>query len=353
MPNENEIECPQAGATIPQQPAFGDARAVVLRWDVPVGTPPVRADVYLVQKVRRLSRARAQRIIVQGDFRTAAGPLKPSSKLSQGMAVELWRIPPDEKLSDDAGPRILYEDEALLVLDKPGDLAVHPSARYLYQTVTAWLRARARGARPANPCHRLDRETSGVLVCAKTKAAQSALKQAFANGGVTKRYLAIVRGRFEGERRIDLPLALQGERGLVRLRMIRDQEGLPSRTYARGLAYDEAVDRTLALLLPETGRQHQLRAHLSLIGHAIVGDKLYAMGDVFFDAFTREGVPDGGGGLEHFRQALHAYEASFELTGARRSFRAPLPQDIVGLVPSLAGTALLEALLDGAPLTNI
>lgn len=330
-------------------PAFGDPRAVVVRWRVPEGTAPTRADVYLTQKVRRLSRARAQRIIANGDFRTPAGPLKPSSKLGRGDAVELWRIPPDEDLPEAAPPGVLFEDDDLLVLDKPGDLAVHPSARYLHRTVTAWLRRYAGGGRSANPCHRLDRETSGVLVCAKSKAAESAVKRAFADGGVQKRYLAVVRGRLE-DARVALPLALQGERGLVRIRMIHDEEGLESLTLARGLHYDEETDRTLVLAEPKTGRQHQIRAHLSLIDHPIVGDKLYAMGDAFFDAFTRTGVPEGGGGLEHVRHALHAYEAAFSLDGRELAFRAPLPAELAELLPSFPGTGLHRELSSGEAL---
>lgn len=332
------------------RPAFGDPRAVVVRWRVPEGTGPVRADVYLTQKVRRLSRARAQRIIAKGDFRRPDGPLKPSSKLTRNDPVELWRLPPDEDLPPGEPPRVLFEDDDLLVVDKPGDLAVHPSARYLHRTLTAWLKERAEGGRPANPCHRLDRETSGVLVCARSKAAERAVKTAFADGGVEKRYLAVVRGRLEEERVVDLPLGLQGDRGLVRIRMIHDEQGLPSVTRVRPLLHDTASDRTLVLCRPETGRQHQIRAHLALIGFPIVGDKLYAMGDGFFDAFTRGGIPPDGGGLDHERQALHAYEATFVLDGRKRVFRAPLPGDLRRLVPGLEETGLGHALAQGADL---
>ncbi len=317
-------------------PAFGDPAAVVLRWRVPDDADGARADVYLTRKVRRLSRSKAQRIIRQGDFRLSDGPLKPSTRVTRGALVELWRMPPDEPWSDAAEPGVLFEDGALLVVDKPSDLVVHPSARYLNRTLTAWLRARAaEGERVANPCHRLDRETSGVLLCAKTRAAESEIKTAFAEGRAAKVYLTVVRGELAGERVLDFPLALQGERGLVKIRMVHDEAGLPSRTVVEPLAYDEETRRTLVRCRPKTGRQHQIRAHLALAGHPIVGDKLYAMGDAWFDAFTRGEVSSSDERLEHTRQALHASSLSVVVAGESRSFRAPLPADIAALLPSL------------------
>lgn len=316
--------------------AFGDPEAVVLRWRVPDDGDGLRADVYLVRKVRRLSRSRAQRIIRQGDFRLADGPLKPSSRVSCGATVELWRMPPDEPDSNAAEPVVLFEDDDLVVVDKPPDLVVHPSARYLARTLTAWLKGQtAPGARVPNPCHRLDRETSGVLLCARSRAAESEAKTAFADGRTQKTYLAVVSGRLEDERALAFPLALQGERGLVKIRMIEDESGLQSLTLAAPLAYDAALDRTLVRCLPKTGRQHQIRAHLALAGFPIVGDKLYAMGDEWFDAFTRGEVEGDDPRLPCSRHALHAYELRLSVGGVERAFRAPLPDDMAVLVPAV------------------
>lgn len=318
--------------------AFGDPRAVVMRWPVPEEADGVRADVYLCLRLRRLSRTRAQRVVRQGDFRTAYGPLKPSSRLQCGVMVELWRLPPDEPLADGAvsSPGVLYVDEALLVLNKPPHLAVHPTARYLRQTVTAWLRDRTEeGARIPNPCHRLDRETSGVLLCAKTRVAEAAAKERFAHGDVEKTYLAVVRGQLSEPRLIDLPLALQGERGLVKLRMVHDDAGLPSETRVRPLGFDPLTQRSLVACHPKTGRQHQIRAHLALVGFPLVGDKLYGMGDEWFDAHTRGQADLADPALDHVRHALHAYELSLTVQGNTHSFRAPLPADLAALLPSL------------------
>lgn len=321
--------------------AFGDPEAVVLRWRVPDDADGQRADVYLTRKVRRLSRARAQRIIRQGDFRLETGPLKPSARVTRGVVVELWRMPPDEPASDAAEPVVLFEDDSLLVVDKPSDLAVHPSARYLTRTLTAWLKRRANdGERVANPCHRLDRETSGVLLCAKTRAAESEAKTAFAAGTTEKVYLAIARGKLEEERALDFPLALQGERGLVKIRMIHDDGGMPSLTVVEPLAYDAEVHRTLVRCRPKTGRQHQIRAHLALAGHPLVGDKLYAMGDEWFDAFTRNEVESDDERLDHKRHALHAFMLALDVAGARRSFRSQLPAELSALLPNVDVGAL-------------
>jgi 23S rRNA pseudouridine1911/1915/1917 synthase len=322
----------------PHEPAFGDPRAVVVRFFIASELDGARADVALVWKVKRLSRTRAQDIIRRGDFRLASGELlKPSSRVFEATEVALWRIPPDEPDPGASVPAVIFEDDDLLVVDKPPDLAVHPSARYLHQTLTAWLRARAVDDRIAHPCHRLDRETSGVLVCAKTQAAERTVKRAFMEGTVTKAYLAVVPGVVDADFVVKKPLALQGERGLVRIRMVDDVLGQEAETAFSPVVVDKSVDRTLLACFPRTGRQHQIRAHLFTAGMPIIGDKLYAMGDTWFDAYTR-----GDANLDellHTRHALHA--ASLRLDDGR-VFRAPLPHDLRMLLPRFDDEAWRE-----------
>lgn len=317
-------------------PAYGDPRAVCLKWDVPPEFEGTRADQYLATKVGRLSRARAARIVKRGDFRTPSGTLKPSSRVKQG-PVELWRIPPDAPEDFGQEPSVLFEDESLLVIDKPPDLAVHPSARYLYRTLTAWLRTRSETtATPlAHPSHRLDRETSGVMVCAKSKAAQKATKGAFLSRRAVKMYAAVVRGTLTDSLDIDAPLFLQGEEGLVRIKMIVDDRGQSARTLVRPLLHATGdTERTLVACFPRTGRQHQIRAHLAHAGFPLVGDKLYAMGETFFDAFTRGEVDVTAEGVDHVRHALHAYGLSLRVEDADQPwvFSAPFPQDLLPLL---------------------
>ncbi len=313
--------------------AHSDSRALVQEWTVAHEHHGSRADIYLSTKIGRLSRNKAKNIIVSGDFRRCDSILRPSQVLHYGETVRLWRLPPDEEALDIKSVSLIFEDDNWLVINKPPDLAIHPTARYLNNTLTGWLRNYAPGE-PIHPCHRIDRETSGLVMCAKNRKAEAALKIAFQNGEVQKNYVAIVRGEFKEPAEVHAPLALQGDRGMVRIRMIVDKdEGLPSRTILTPVIYDELSDRTLVKCEPKTGRQHQIRAHLAHIGHPIVGDKLYAMGDEFFDAYTKRDqsleMPD----LEHRRHALHAHRLSFVFDGQKLEFVAPIPADFGALLP--------------------
>lgn len=291
----------------------------------------LRLDQFLCARIRRLSRQKAQRIIDQGELKLDHVPqLKASRRVALGEVFELWRLEPDTRLSDDddLNIQILFEDSDVLVINKPPDLAVHPSARYLNRTLTSWLKRRF-PERPPRPCHRLDRETSGVLICAKSKDAETFLKTAFSKGEIKKTYLAIVEGHLDIPLEIDAPLMLAGSSGLVKIRMMVNQEhGLLAQTHVQPLLAHANGNRTLVLCAPKTGRQHQIRAHLAHLGHPIVADKLYAMGDAYFDAFTKRQDDQLLLQLAHPRQALHAYELSFSWKDALHCYRAPLPQDL-------------------------
>jgi len=290
------------------RPAWGRPEAVAMRWAVPPDADGRTPPAVLAHKVRRLGLGRALRVVQAGDLRVVVGDATRAAVvdevLPRGTQVEVWRLPPDAPGDLVGEPRVLRQGDGLVVVDKPGDLAVHPSARYLHCTVTAWLRRRGT---PANPCHRLDRETSGVLVCANDKAAERRWKQAFAHGAVEKEYLAVVDGEVAAPFVVDLPLALQGDRGLVRIRVVADDAGPPARTRFEPVDVSADGRRTLLRCTPATGRQHQIRAHLHAAGHPIVGDKLYQMGDRWFDAFTRRGLTDDERArLPCARQCLHA-----------------------------------------------
>ena len=293
---------------------------VVQRWKIPDFLNGIRADHYLVHHVGRISRNKAQKIIASGDFRLEHQILKSSKRLKAGDPVELWRTPPDSPKIQNLRVSILYEDSQFLVIDKPAHLAIHPSARYLYQTLTHWLKINYPN-QPIHPCHRLDRETSGVLVCSKDAQTESNIKRAFMNGAVQKTYLALVEGRMPQAIECSRPLALQGSRGLVAIKMIEDLEhGSAAQTHFRPLSYDPVKNWSLVECFPKTGRQHQIRAHLALEGFPIVGDKLYAMGEAFFDAYSK-----GEANLRLLplsRQALHAQKIQFDLEGKTYLFES-------------------------------
>ena len=315
-------------------PAFGDDRAVVQTWSVPPAHDGSRADTYLTEKIGRISREKCRLLIARGDFRRNNKPIKPSTRLGGGDAVSFWRIPPDEKPKQNWPINILHEDADRLVINKPPYLAVHPTALHYYRTITYWLQTQF----PENPphiCHRLDKETSGTLVCAKTAQAESKIKKSFEKNRHRKLYLAIVSGEPKTTFfPVDTPLALQGNRGLVRIKMIADPDGLKSHTDFEVLHYDSEQNRSLLLCKPLTGRQHQIRAHAALAGHPIVGDKLYDMGETYFDALTSQTDNFLDTHLEHPRHALHAF--AIQLDGPHEeAIFAPLPHDLGTLMPSL------------------
>lgn len=295
------------------------SKKVVQRWQIPDFLSGIRADHYLVYYVGRISRNKAQKIIESGDFRLGDQTLKAGKRLKAGDPVELWRTPPDSPETQHLRVPIVYEDPRFLIINKPGNLAVHPSARYLYQTLTNWLKTNYPGE-PIHPCHRLDRETSGVLICTRDARTESLIKQAFMAGSIEKTYWALVEGRLAQSISCTRPLALQGSRGLVAIKMIEDPAGLLCQTDFTPIHYDPVLNWTLVECTPKTGRQHQIRAHLALEGYPIVGDKLYGMGEKFFDAYTK-----GEANLTSLplpRQALHAKRVCLRLDGERYEFEA-------------------------------
>jgi 23S rRNA pseudouridine1911/1915/1917 synthase len=266
-----------------------------------------RLDRFLRKKIPRLSRTRVQRVI-RGECWIDGRACKPSS-----VEPEAPRELP-----------VLHADDAFYALDKPAGIAMHPTAKWHFSTVTAVLRDKFPDER-LQITHRLDLETSGVLLIGRTYEAAVALKRAFAKRRVHKRYVALVHGALDGEGVVDAPLALAG--GLVRVKMAVREDGLPSRTRWRARSRHGAY--TLVDCWPETGRQHQIRAHLDHVGHPIVGDKLYPDERVFAD-YQDHGWDAVAGKLPLRRHALHAAELRFPhpTTGDEVVIESALPADL-------------------------
>lgn len=286
-----------------------------------------RLDRFLMKRMRRLSRNRIQRVI-RGDLDIDGQPARrPAQTVHAGQVVSFRRPAPPEP---DA-PRtiaVLHTDPAFYVIDKPAGLPVHPSARYHYSTLTAVLRERFPDE-PLEICHRLDRETSGLLVVARQRDVGPLIKGAFARRLVEKRYLAIVHGELREERLVDAPLGLAG--ATVRVKMaVRpvEQGGLPART--RIVPRQIFRGHTLVEAQPRTGRQHQIRAHLAAIGHPIVGDKLYPDEERFLEWLEGGLTDELLAALRLPRHALHAAGLRFPhpLDGAPVSVESPLADDL-------------------------
>ncbi len=268
-----------------------------------------------------------QRVLKRAGFDSTGRPVKPNRLLAEGECIILFRPPPEEP----DVPRhfgILFEDEWILAVDKPAGLPVHPTARYHRNTLTALLREKYGEDRPVL-AHRIDSETSGVILCAKTRESERALKIMFADRLVGKRYLAIVRGVPEpAESRIEVPLG-PDTAGPIRVKMAGDPEGLPALTEYRVLR--EIGDAALVECRPRTGRQHQIRAHMAHIGHPIVGDKMYGSDPTLFLEYIEQGlteyIEDRAGAKRHYLHAAAVF-LSHPMTRNDLQIESPLPEDM-------------------------
>ena len=317
---------------MPSRPDHVDPDFIELTFVVAREFSGWRADRYVAHKIPRLSRTRVQRILKDHAFDEAGLAVKPNRSLRAGERITVYKRPPDEP---DAPRRfgVLLEDEWLLAVDKPPCLPVHPSARYYRNTLTTLLEERYGTPRPVIT-HRLDSETSGIVLCAKGIDAERAVKRMFADRKVEKTYLAVISGALDPPAgRIEAPLS-QDEGSAIHVKMgCRDPDGLPSLTEYRTLEVRGA--RSLVELHPRTGRQHQIRAHLAHVGHPVVGDKMYGPDESLFLEYLETGMTeDLARRAGHVRQALHA--AALELvhpfTKAAVRIESPLPEDIAGLM---------------------
>lgn len=229
----------------------------------------------------------------------------------------------------DVGFRVVFQDEHLLVVDKPAGVVVHPGAGNADGTLVnglLQLRPALSGLPRAGIVHRLDKDTSGLLVVAATSAALRRLTAALQRHEVARRYKAVVEGVLTGGRHIDAPIG-RDPHNRLRQRVVEDGRSALTRVHV------DARYRAHSLVTAElaTGRTHQIRVHLSSIGHPLVGDRRYgARGRLP----PRPSIELLEAIRQFHRQALHAAELAFShpATGEQLSFAAPLPDDLANLV---------------------
>jgi 23S rRNA pseudouridine1911/1915/1917 synthase len=307
---------------------------IPVRLKVPQECDRWRLDHFLKSRIRRLSRTKF-RSIIEHQVQLADGRQpRPSLRVRSGEVVVILRPAPVEP----PVPRhftVLAEDDTFIAIDKPAGLPIHATAKFYRNTLTMLLRERYPD-QGVQVCHRLDRETSGVLLIARGAQPSSFLKQAFARRQVHKSYLALCHGvPSPAQGIIDRPLKLLATRTKIMMGVADD--GLPARTGYRVLR--SFPDHALVEATPETGRQHQIRVHLAAIGHAIVGDKMYGASEQHFMDFCDSGMTPAL--LEAFdglpRHALHAHRLTFPhpTSGEPIMVESPLPPDLADYIAAL------------------
>jgi 23S rRNA pseudouridine1911/1915/1917 synthase len=295
--------------------------------------------VAIARLLPELTRARAKRLLEDGRVLLDGRPAKAAARLRGGerIAVEIPDPEPSGLVAQDLPLAVLHEDRDLLVLDKRAGMVVHPARGTPHSTVVnALLHRLGEGGRAGDRLglvHRLDKDTSGCLVVARTEAALSDLQAQFQGRTVEKIYLALVHGKAPEAGRLETPYG----------RHPRDRTRYTGRSGTRRAVTAWRVqerfgDRaTLLEVELHTGRTHQIRVHLSEAGHPIVADATY--GGTRREGRLPAGDPLREAALALGRQALHAWRLGFRhpRSGRQRKFEAPLPEDLVRALELLRG----------------
>jgi len=307
-----------------------------VRFPVRADTAGMRLDLFLKMRLPWRSRESVHRVLRERDIRVSGARRRASYRLKDGEVVTVPNPPPPEDPSviHDVALHIVYEDEDLVVLNKQPDVVVHPVGKHRYGTLINALHLRYR--RPDDPAndiqpklgHRLDKETTGVLIVCKSDAARRSVAAQFEKNTVTKEYVALVEGRVATpEGVIEGALGPDPDSDIKMKQCVR-ADGSPAST--RFEVVERRRDITLVRAIPRTGRQHQIRVHLKSIGHPILCDKLYGLRETL----RRSEVRDlGEGEIDRVlidRQALHAHRATLlhPATGREVTFETELPEDM-------------------------
>jgi 23S rRNA pseudouridine955/2504/2580 synthase len=306
----------------------------VRRITVDEGSAGQRLDNFLLRELKGVPKTHVYRVIRSGEVRINRGRAAADTRLALGDEVRLPPVRMAEPKDATAVPArefaVLHEDEQLLAIDKPAGVAVHGGSGVSFGVIEQLRRSRP-DARFLELVHRLDKETSGVLLLAKKRGALTALQDQFRERGTTKVYAALVNGAWPASRKvIDVPLLktldAQGERHVRAVAADHDEarRSITLVKVARKFAAHTLLDVTL-----KTGRTHQIRVHLAHEGHPIVGDPKYG------DFAANRAIARGE--LRFGRMFLHARHLAFDhpASGERIMLDAPLPDDCAQLLERL------------------
>ncbi len=286
--------------------------------------PGLRLDKFVGERCPELSRTRAHKLIEDGLITVNRRPTKPSFKLTLNDKVDI-SIPPESPSPLSAEPiplKIVYEDRDLLVVDKPAGLAVHPAPGHpshtLVNAILGYLPALVEDADGVRPgiVHRLDKDTSGLIIVAKNRAAHENLADQFKSRAVAKSYVVLVKGKLTPESGIIEAAIGRDHRNRQRMAVV--SQGREARTEYHVLKYIGGY--SLLEIKPQTGRTHQIRVHLAAIGFPVVGDTTYGVTSPHLS-----------------RQFLHASRIGFRLPSSGRyvEFESSLPADLQQALNSL------------------
>ena len=315
----------------------GDASPVRRDFVVPDSAAGQRIDLFLTAACDGYSRTQIRQAVQDNQAEVDGRVVRPSFKIKAGQAIR-FELP--AQFSDDVVPEnipldVLYEDDGFVVVNKPPGMVVHPARGNWQGTLTSALAYRFQSLSdvggPTRPgiVHRLDRDTSGVIVVAKTNAVHLALAEQWHDREVEKEYFAITIGKIDRDRDvIDAPI---GRHPYQRDKMAIRENHATSKPASTFYEVIERIGRfTLVLAKPKTGRTHQIRVHLSHIGSPVLCDRLYAGHAVATESWMK-----GKGSIEGSpevltRQALHARRLTLRhpQSGKMVTFEAPIPEDI-------------------------
>lgn len=285
-----------------------------------------RLDVFLSEVQTDISRSGVQKLIESGNVTVNDAPAKSKTKLKEGDAITM-SVPDPEPMevgAEDIPLSVVYEDADLIVIDKAPGMVIHPAPGHTHGTLVNALLHHCKdlkgigGVERPGIVHRLDKDTSGLVLVAKTDAAHRALSQQFKDRVIKKTYLALVKGTLAAKTgTVDAAI---GRHKTHRKKMALNEDGRDAST-----AY-EVIEQfkhyAFVRAMPKTGRTHQIRVHLASMGHPILGDPLY-------------GNPRGPDLPEMERQALHAHRLEFQhpTSGETQTFESPLPTDMGCHIP--------------------